>query len=181
MKTRKIPLWHRVAASKRISEDVLSHSSHGRADIWVAELPALAVQGCTLQSWEIWLAHSIQWLHGRPTSMTPASVSRVVSCLSVLPSCRSLRHSEYSHAEGTQSPWGTFFFKIMSSEQCGCNLFLLFGLTEYMPLFTAAPQELTEPVLSILIYSTGAGGECSEGSHDLTAGDTQPTCSLAST
>lgn len=50
-----------------------------------------------------------------------------------------------------------------------------------MPLFTAAPQELTEPVLSILIYSTGAGGECSEGSHDLTAGDTQPTCSLAPT
>lgn len=116
-----------------------------------------------------------------PPSTTPASVSRVVSCLSVLPSCRSLRHSEYSHAEGTQSPWGTFFFKIMSSEQCGCNLFLLFGLTEYMPLFSAAPQELTEPVLSILIYSTGAGGECSEGSHDLTAGDTQPTCSPAST
>lgn len=75
----------------------------GSPGVYSAELGNLACTFYPVTSWP-------------PPSMTPASVSGVVSCLSFLLSCRSLRHREYSHAEGTQSPWGTFFSKIISSE-----------------------------------------------------------------
>lgn len=61
---------HREACLKEVSEDKLSHSSCGRAGVWEAELPDLAVQGYAQQSREVWFACFARWLHCHPPTLT---------------------------------------------------------------------------------------------------------------